>query len=78
MGEQHLARNCRQRSNKELCGPTGHAELGRQGTTLDSSDPGSATEAACGVQMKYWIRSGNERQGPMRNQLCPRRGGNRL
>ena len=95
-----FARDCRQRSNNELCGPRDHAELGRQGTTLDTRESGSATEAAlcgprghaelgcqettldtresggateaaCGVQKRYWTRSGNRRQGPMRNQSCP-------
>ena len=28
----------------------GHAEFGRQGTMLDTHEPGSAAEAACGVQ----------------------------
>jgi hypothetical protein len=35
----HLARDCRQRSKNELCGPRSHAELDRQGTTLDTREP---------------------------------------
>jgi hypothetical protein len=34
-----FARDCRQRSNNELCGPRDHAELGRQGTTLNTREP---------------------------------------
>jgi hypothetical protein len=52
-GAVHLARDCRQRSNKELSVRRGQAELCRQGTTLDTREPGSATEAACGVQKRY-------------------------
>ena len=51
----HLARDCRQRSKNELCGPRSHAELDRQGTTLGTREPGSVTEAACGVQNRYRI-----------------------
>ena len=35
----HLARDCRQRSNNELCVPRSYAEFGRQGTTLDTREP---------------------------------------
>jgi hypothetical protein len=63
----HLARNCRRESNNEFCGPTGHAVVSRQGTTLDTRGQGSLAEAACGVQ-KGWTRSGNGGQGPTRNQ----------
>jgi len=67
----HLARDCRQRSNRESCGPSGRAEECRQGTTLDTRERGSYTEAACGVQGRNWTRSGNDRQGPARNQSRP-------
>ena len=55
----HLAKDCQQKSNKEYCGPRGHAEESRQGTTSGTREQGSSKEAACGVQRKNWIRSGN-------------------
>ena len=61
----HIARECRQRSSKELREPgsaTGkahelrenrtRAELGRQRTSFDSREPGSATSKACNIQKK--------------------------
>ena len=63
----HLARECRQKSNKGSRGPRGHAEECCQGTTSDTREQGSSTEAACGVQRKSWIRVGNERQGLIHN-----------
>ena len=68
---RHLARDSRPRSIKELCGPRGHVESGRQETTSDTREPGSVTEAAYGVQKGNWTGSGNERQRPMSNQSCP-------
>ena len=67
----HLASPCRQKSNKGSCGPSGHVEECRPGTTSGVRKQGSSKEAAYDVQRKNWIRSGNERQGPMRNQSCP-------
>jgi len=67
----HLARDCRQRSNKESCGPRGLPEESRQGTTLGTREQGSSTEAVCGVQRRTWTQSGNKHQGPMRNQSRP-------
>ena len=63
----HLARDCRQGSNRESCGPRGRAEEGRQGTTLGTREQGSYTEAACGVQGRSWTREGNSRRGPIGN-----------
>ena len=64
----HLARDCRQRSNRESCGPRGRAEECRQGAALDTREARGSTEVACGVQRRNWTHSGNEGQGPMRNQ----------
>jgi hypothetical protein len=103
----NLAKNCRQRSNKELCGPRshaefgrqgttlgtrepgvprklnyadqgGHAEFGRQGTTLDRRETGSAAEAACGVQKRYWANRETSVRGRCATNRIPRREGNRL
>jgi hypothetical protein len=46
----HLAKFCRQESSNDFCGPTGHAVVSRQGTTLDTRGHRGLLEAACGVQ----------------------------
>ena len=64
----HVSNKCRQRPSNELRGPRGHtdyagqgsrANFGRQGTSLDSREPGSATSNASSVQMRNWTSSGN-------------------
>jgi len=51
---EHLARDCRQRANRESCG-RGVARKCRQGT-LDTRERGRYTEAACGVQRRNQSR----------------------
>jgi predicted RNA-binding Zn-ribbon protein involved in translation (DUF1610 family) len=46
----HLMRYFRQESNNDFCGPTGHAVVSCQGTTLNTQGQGGLSEAACGVQ----------------------------
>ena len=59
----HIAKECRQRPSNELRGPRGHtnyavqgsrANFGRQGTSLDSREPGIATSNASSVQKRNW------------------------
>ena len=77
----HIAKECRQRPSNELRGPRGHtdyagqgscANFGRQGTLLDSREPGSITSNASSVQKRNWISSGNGSSGLARNPSIPR------
>jgi hypothetical protein len=68
---RHLVRDCRQRSNRESCGPRGQAEECRQRTALGTREQGSSMEAVCDVQRSNRTQLGNERQGPTRNKSRP-------
>ena len=77
----HIAKECRQRLSNELRGPRGHtdyagqgsrANFGRQGTSLVSREPGSATRIASSVQKRYWTYSRNASPTSTRNPSIPR------
>ena len=77
----HIATECRQRPSNELRGPRDHtdyadlgirANFGRQGTSLDSREPGSDTSNASSVQKMNWTSSGNGSPASTRNQSIPR------
>ena len=72
----HIAKECRQRPSKELRGPRentdyaglgSRANFGRQGTSLDSREPGSDTSNASSVQKTNCTSSGNGSPASTRN-----------